>query len=106
MKKLSPLEFKDYISNMPVNTFIFSSSNQNWQSIEDTMSLELTFKKMIMTFSPNTMFFVGNPSTLRLDRVKSIKVRETSCVLGTVFTVICGSTDTKTYDKEYTLIAR
>lgn len=106
MKKLSLSEFKDYINSTPVNKFIFSSSNQSWQSIEDTLSLELTFKRMIITFCPNTIFFTDNTNTLRLDRVKGVKIQEATCALGGIFTVICGDIDSTTHDKEYTLIAQ
>ena len=40
------------------------------------------------------------------DGVKSIKMRETPCALGGVFTIICEKDDTMTCNKEYTLIVR
>ncbi len=106
MKKLSLLDFRDYINNMSIDTFIFSTSNQQWQSVDDAMSVELVFKKMSIAFNPNTIFFTGAPSTLRLDRVKSITIRETPCALGIVFTVICGDAESRTKDRGYTIIAR
>ena len=107
MKKLSLLEFKDYVSCMSMNTFIFSTDNQQWHNIDSTISLELCFKEMFITFSPNSIFFTGSRNTsLRLDRVKAVKIQGTQCALGLVFTVVCGEMNTKEQDKEYTLIGR
>ena len=43
---------------------------------------------------------------MRFKKVKAIKLHEEDCILGKVFTVVCGDLHTKSNDKEYTLIAQ
>lgn len=107
MKKLSLLEFKEHINDIHVNTFIFSMGNQRWKSIEDTVNLELVFKEIIITFSPNTVFFTDGKNTMSFCSVKSVKISDKPCPLGEVFTLVCGSGFSEDiHNREYTLIAR
>lgn len=107
MKNLSLLEFQDYVNCTKMDTFIFSTDNQEWDNIDSTISFNMIFKEMIITFYPNIVFFKGdNRDSLRLSRVKAVKMETTPCALGKVFTVVCGKPNTEEQDKEYTLIGR
>lgn len=106
MKKLSLLEFRDYCNSLSASTFIFSTDNQQWRGVDDNVSMDLVFHKMIITFSPNTIFFKDHRNSLRLDKVKAIKMRDSQCPLGEIFTVVCGDLIGQTHDKEYTLVAQ
>ncbi len=105
MKKLSLSEFKGYYGAHSFDKIIFTSANQSWNSIDSTSSVELVFKKMIVTFNPNIIYLKGGENTLRLNRVKAIRLHDDDCLLGKVFTVVCGDSKNNFNDKEYTLIA-
>lgn len=105
MKKLSLPEFRDYYGAHSFDKIIYSSANQSWNSIDSTSSTELVFKRMIMTFNPNIIHLRNGENSLRFNRVKAIKLHEDECLLGKVFTVVCGDLKTNSNDKEYTLIA-
>lgn len=106
MKKLSLSDFKDICDSASLKRFIFATENQSWRGIDDTMSIELAFNKMIVTFTPNTIFFSDGTNSLRLNSVSYVKQRETPCVLGKVFAIVCGGNGVDTPVKEYVIVAR
>ena len=100
MKNLSLHEFKDYCNVSSFKNIIYSTDNQNWDKVNSTLSFGLTFHKIIISFNLR-----DGENFLRLNRVKTVKLCEDMCVLGDVFTVICGDKDSKNNDVEHTLIA-
>lgn len=104
MKKLSLPEFRDYCNNIIFNTIIFSTSNQTWDRVDSTIAASLSFNSMIFTFNPNIIHLRNNQENIRFKKVKFVKLHDRKCLLGKVFTVVCGDTVAKTNDMEYTLI--
>ena len=105
MKKLSLPEFRDYCGAHPFDRIIYSSANQTQRSIDATTSANFVFNRMIMTFNPNIIHLKSGENSLRLNKVKAIRLSDEESLLGKVFTVICGDSISKNNDKEYTLIA-
>ena len=107
MKKLSLSEFRDYCGALSYGKIIFSTdNNQSWNSVDSTISTELEFNNMLITFNPNVIYLKDRNNSMRFKKVKAIKLHEEDCILGKVFTVVCGDLHTKSNDKEYTLIAQ
>lgn len=105
MQKLSLSEFRDYCGTHQFDRIIYSSSNQTQRNIDDITSLNFVFNRMIMTFNPNIIYLKNGENSLRLNKVKAIRLSEEESLLGKVFTVICGDSFSENDDKEYTLIA-
>lgn len=105
MKKLSLPEFRDYCGAQSFDKIIFASANQSWNNIDSTFSTELVFKRMMITFNPNIIHLRSGENILRFNKVKAIKLYEDDCLLGKVFTIVCGDLKSNSNDKEYTLIA-
>lgn len=106
MKNLSLSEFRDYCGALSYGKIIFSADNQPWNSVDSLISAELEFNNMLITFNPNVIYLKDRRNSMRFKKVKAIKLHEEDCILGKVFTVVCGDTHTKLNDKEYTLIAQ
>lgn len=102
MQILSLSEFKKYLSKAAIKSFIFSTENQSLK--DDIIDVRLTFKEVFIMFSPNIMFFKDGSNSLRVDRVKKIRLSEEPSVLGEVFTIICGNIGDEIHDKELTFI--
>ena len=106
MKKLLSLpEFRDYCDTISFNKIIYSSDNQSWNCVSSLISTELVFNRMLMTFNPNIIHLNNGENSLHLIRVKAVKIHEVHCMLGEVFTVVCGDSLGELNDKEYTLVA-
>lgn len=105
MKKLSLSEFRDYCAMLSFGTIIFSTDNQSWNCVDSTVAAGLVFNKMTMTFNPNIIHLSTKRNSIQFKKVKAIKLHENKCLLGEVFTIICGDL-TKANDIEYTLIAQ
>ena len=106
MKKLSLSEFRDYCGSLSYGKIIFSTDNQSWNSVDSTISTELEFNNMLITFNPNMIYLKDRKISIRFKKVKAVKLHEENSILGKVFTVVCGDLHTKLNDKEYTLIAQ
>lgn len=106
MKKLSLPEFKDYCCSHTFDKIIYSSVNQVWYSIDNAISADFVFDKMIMTFNPNIIYLKSEDNSLSLKKVKAVKLHEDESLLGKVFTVVCGDSFSQNNNKEYTLVAR
>ncbi len=106
MKNLSLPEFRDYCSEHTFNKIIYLSANQVWYSIDDTVSANLEFNNMIMTFNPNIIHLKSGENFLNLRKVKTVKLHDEKSLLGKVFTIVCGDSLCSDNNKEYTLIAR
>ena len=106
MKKLSLPEFRDYCDTLSFRTIILSTVNQSWHSVDSTYSASLEFNQIIISFNPNIIYLRDKRNSLQLNKVKTIKLSEDKCLLGKVFTVVCGDLQSKFNDVEYTLIAQ
>ena len=106
MVKLSVRQFKEACDSLLATEFIFASENQPWNKVEHTLSVKLTFKIMLIALNPNTICFKNGDDYLKLDRVKCVKMYDEKCMIGAVFTVICGDTRNNSNDVEYTVIVR
>ena len=106
MQNLSVREFKEVCDTLSPKQFIFSSENQNWNKVEYTMSMKLTFTVMMIAYNPNSICFKNGTDYICLDRVKSIKKNDEISMIGGVFTIICGDFSNSSNDVAYTIIAR
>lgn len=106
MKKLSLPEFRDYCEEYIFDKIIYSSVNQPSHSIDTTSSMSLVFDKMLMTLNPNIIHLKGGGSSLRLNKVKYIKIHEDELLIGNIFTVLCGNSLDNKADTEYILIGQ
>ena len=106
MKKLSLSEFREYFNALSLNKIIVSTENQSWNSVDSTISVCFEFKKMVITFNPNIIYLNNGENFMQLNKVKLVKLSEAPCLLGKIFTVVCGDSSGKLKDTEYTLIAQ
>lgn len=106
MKKISLSEFRDYFVKHSFNKIMFATDNQDWNNVDSTVAMELEFDDMLIAFNPNIIYLRDSTNSMCIKRVKLIKLPDDDCMLGRVFTVVCGNLHTKSNDKEYTLIAR
>lgn len=105
MRRISLPEFRDYFGEYPFERIIYSSDNQIQHSIDATISANFVFNSMIMTFNPNIIYLKSGENSLRLNKVKAVRLSDEESLLGKVFIVVCGDSFNKNNDKEYTLIA-
>ena len=106
MQNLSVREFKSMCESISPTKFIFASKNQEWDKVNHTIKVNLSFKIMMIAFNPNTICFKNADNTLCLERVKYIKVDDENSLIGAVFTVVCGDFFSDTNDICYTIIVR
>lgn len=106
MKKLSLPEFKEYYLSRNFKKTIFSFDNQIQPNVNSFISLSFEFDIITFTFNPNVIYMKSTNNTMKLNRVKAIKVSDEPSLLGTIITVICGDSSDKNSDKEYILIMR
>ena len=106
MVNLSVRQFKETCNSLSATEFIFSSENQPWNKVESTLKVKMTFTIMLIASNPNTICFKNGDDYLKLDRVKCVKMADEKCMIGAVFTVICGDSRNNSNDVEYTIIVR
>lgn len=102
---LSVREFKIMCDTLSPHKFIFTSENQQWDRVNHTAKVNLSFRIMLIAFNPNTIFFKNEYNWLCLERVKYIKVNRENPLIGVVFTVVCGSLPSTANDISYTILA-
>lgn len=106
MKKLSLPEFRDYCNTHLFNTIIFATSNQSWHSVDYSVAAGLEFNRMIISFNPNIIYLKDKKNSMQFNKIKAVKLDEGECALGTIFTLVCGDSRSKSNDTEYTLVGR
>lgn len=106
MKKLLLSEFKDYCVENNFKKFIFLSDNQIKHNTDVYMHISFEFDVLKITFNPNIIYMQSGNNTMRLNKVKLIRVSEEPSLLGTVVTVVCGDSSNKNNDREYVLVMR
>lgn len=107
MRNLSLSEFKKICDVNSLSTFIFSTSNQLWNTVSNTLHAELCFTNLFIGFNPNTICMKDSTNNnISLHRVKTIHLCEKESLLGMVFKVTCGDLSSGNDDLEYTIIAR
>lgn len=106
MKNIISLsEFRDLCKSSSFNHFIFSTDNQFSKFINHPMRMNFVFNKLTITFNPDTIFLQDQLGTIQFNRVKHIEVHNEECILGRIFTIVCGeSIDTSRND--YVVICR
>lgn len=106
MKKLSLSEFRDYCNTHLFNTIIFATSNQSWHYVDYPVAAGLEFSRMTISFNPNIIYLKDKKNSIQFNKIKEVKLDDAKCVLGTIFTLVCGDSKSKSNDIEYTLIGR
>lgn len=106
MKKLSLPEFRDYCNSHLFNSIIFTTSNQSWHSFDCQVTTGLEFSKMIISFNPNIIYLKDKRNSMQFNKIKEVKLDEGKCALGTIFTLVCGNSNNKADDVEYTLVGQ
>ena len=106
MANLSVREFKEVCDTLPSKQFIFSSENQPWSRVGHTISVKLTFTIMMIALNPDAICFKNKDDYLCLERVKGVILSDVKSILGHVFTIICGDSNSNANDVAYTVIAR
>lgn len=106
MKTLSLLKFDECYNISSFRTIFYASVDQKNYSISDPEILKLQFRKMRITYNPNTIYLEADKNSMQLNRVKAIKIKDEKCLLGLIFVVICGDNFDTKRDSEYTFIAR
>ncbi len=106
MQNLSVREFKNVCDTLSPSKFIFTSENQQWDKVNHTIKVSLSFKIMLIAFNPNTICFKNADNALCLERVKYIRVNDENSLIGAVFTIVCGDFSSSDSDVSYTIVAR
>lgn len=105
MNKLSVLDFKEYCDKMSFNKYVFSTDNQDWDSVEDTMRIEYEFNDIKINFNPNVIRLKSGNGYIKFERVKYIILNKKS-LLGNVFTAVCGDLYNDDNNRMYKIIGQ
>lgn len=102
MQKLSVWEFKKFWdSKTPKpHEYIFYTENQDGDIEKGTVRMKLAFDAMQIRFNPNTIYLKSGKNFLSFEKVKHIKIQESS-IIGEAFTVVCGEEK-----KSFTIVAQ
>lgn len=104
MQKLSMTGFRKMCEKIAPVSFIFDTENQP-DGIHKDAKLVMRYSDVIFMMNPNRICFKNEMGTLCFNRVKSIRYHDDKDMVGEVFSIVCGSTDGKTADISYTIIA-
>jgi hypothetical protein len=90
-KRVTMEELKKYCAaNKPAN-IQFSTENQVWHRVSDPCKVNLSFPIMLIYENPNLICLQSGANTLSFDRVRFVEIDTETTVLGTIFTLFCGS---------------
>ncbi|MCM1222381.1 MAG: hypothetical protein NC548_48730 [Lachnospiraceae bacterium] len=103
-KRMTTGDLKKYCATIKPARIHFSTENQLWFKVSDPCKVDLSFPVMLIYENPNLILLKSDTSLVSLDRVKFIEVDTETTVLGTIFTVVCGSQSTSENDITYRLI--
>lgn len=105
MKDLTLTGFQRLCNEIVPVKFIYDTDNQIEGETNDLKML-LFFTQVIVSLAPNCICFKGDGGTLRLDRVKAVRINDEAGIPDIIFYVNCGNLDDKTDDKTYVVTAK
>lgn len=104
-KKVSVEGLKEYCEKNRPKQITYYSENQDWYCVSDPFKIRMHFKIMLICENPNLICLKSGVSTVCFDRVRFVEIDTETTVLGTVFTVYCGGSNSMEPEIAYKLIA-
>lgn len=106
MKKFMLKDFRNFCSTKLIGyTFLFSQDNQAWETIENTMRLELCFDQVVTIMNPNMILFKNKFDSVRFDRVKYVIINSVEEMGDFVINIVCGGNIKNPGNRCYTMVA-
>lgn len=105
MEDLTLTRFRQICNKTEPLKFVYDTDNQIGGKTNDLKML-LFFTKVVVSLAPNCICFQGDGGTLRLDRVKAIRIAEGYGVYDIIFCIDCGNLNDENDDKTYVVTAK
>ena len=105
MRELTLTSFQQLCDRFSPSKYIYDTDNQIEEEISDIRML-LFFTKTVVSLAPNCICFQGDGGTLRLDRVKTVRMAEGFGGYDIVFYIVCGNLRDDKEDKTYVVTAK
>lgn len=104
-KQVSVKEMKEYCERNRPKQVTYYSENQDWYRACDPCKIRMHFPIMLIYENPNLICLKSEASTICFDKVRFVEIDTETTVLGTIFTIYCGSALKKEPEVSYKLIA-
>ena len=86
--------------------FFSDTENQRWYQTSDPCKVQMHFKIMLISETPNLVYLKSDVGSICFDRVRFVEVDTDITVLGTVLYLYCGGKSAASPETTYTLIIR
>jgi chorismate synthase len=98
-------KLQTFLAKRNPSQFLFWSENQKDYDCLYSSEFRLSFKNMLISEYPMTIFMKDGENSMHIKRIKDIKIKDGESVLGAIITVVCKNTEPSLGDITYKIIA-
>ena len=103
MQVLSLSEFSRLCKDLHPSFYVLDTRNQQ-QKMAGYVSAVARYQFMLIQYNPNSICFRNDSSCICFEHVKYVRINQEIRTVGTVFTIVCGDSDSSLNDMLYTMI--